>query len=683
MITMASTFTPSAYQQAIYGFVEEALSPASLSGARRNLIISAVAGSGKSTTIKELLRFIPSHKTVLYLTFMREVNLDLGDKVTAMVAELGSASPQAEVRTCHSIGNSCLRSIGIKGDPMKNGRKYHHLCQDYLKSHMAEYDYKVSEQLAELVNKVRVTLSPTDEESLRGLISRYTIDLNPSDKDVWPIILQAVPFILDAGMKQAREKIDFTDQIWLPSAMNLQPARYDVVMIDEAQDLSPCIRELALKAVKRDGMVISVGDRRQAIMAFAGASPRSLDELKEATNALELPLNKNYRCPKSVIRLAQTLVPEIEAYEGAIEGSVEYVTQASVASLAQIGDMILCRYNAPLIEMAIDLIKMRKRCIVKGKDLGGNVTSFLKKVATFFEERNFVAPHALYADLVKFVNEYQSRMMAILMLNEEENENRINKLDDDCATLLALFEGYEEEVGERGGNYDGFVAFIENFFAAHGETKGEVRGEARKHTITLSTGHKAKGLENPNVFILGYDELPSPKAKTAEAQEQERNLLYVMITRPQKCLYCVVKSPELYQREEQPALPKQPHPIIDTLRASEAALIAVPAPLQDVYSVTDAASIVQEVLAEQAETRAQVEALTQQPVTSNETDETVHTIGRPRVKEKLVSFKFTAETIAFLDSLPKGGKTAFIETLVQASPEYAAWKLDVDNGMRM
>src|SRR5436309_11266353 len=141
--------TPSKYQQDIYQFVQE-----SLMGTRRNLIISATAGSGKSTTIKELLRYIPRNMTVLYLTFMREVNLDLSDKVKKMVAELNGQAPRAEVRTCHSIGNGCLVSQGIKGDPMKNGRKYNHLCQQYLKANMLKYNYKLAEQLTDMVNKV-------------------------------------------------------------------------------------------------------------------------------------------------------------------------------------------------------------------------------------------------------------------------------------------------------------------------------------------------------------------------------------------------------------------------------------------------------------------------------------------------------------------------------------------------
>lgn len=54
--------------------------------------------------------------------------------------------------------------------------------------------------------------------------------------------------------------------------------------------------------------------------------------------------------------------------------------------------------------------------------------------------------------------------------------------------------------------------------------------------------------------------------------------------------------------------------------------------------------------------------------------------GRKRMKAGLMSFKFTSETISFLDSLPKrtgfatGTKTEFIEELIRASQRYSDWQ---------
>jgi DNA helicase-2/ATP-dependent DNA helicase PcrA len=52
----------------------------------------------------------------------------------------------------------------------------------------------------------------------------------------------------------------------------------------------------------------------------------------------------------------------------------------------------------------------------------------------------------------------------------------------------------------------------------------------------FSTIHKAKGLEAHEVYFLRPDLCPSPWARTREAQEQERNLRYVAVTRAQERL---------------------------------------------------------------------------------------------------------------------------------------------------
>ena len=51
-------------------------------------------------------------------------------------------------------------------------------------------------------------------------------------------------------------------------------------------------------------------------MGFAGASANALDELIDELQAEVLPLTMTWRCPKAVVRLAQRIVPDIEAADG-------------------------------------------------------------------------------------------------------------------------------------------------------------------------------------------------------------------------------------------------------------------------------------------------------------------------------------------------------------------------------
>jgi superfamily I DNA/RNA helicase len=60
-----------------------------------------------------------------------------------------------------------------------------------------------------------------------------------------------------------------------------------------------------------------------------------------------------------------------------------------------------------------------------------------------------------------------------------------------------------------------------------------------KSAVTLSTVHKAKGLEADNVYILRPELMPHPMAKTPEAIAQESNIEYVAVTRTKNKLVFV------------------------------------------------------------------------------------------------------------------------------------------------
>jgi superfamily I DNA/RNA helicase len=123
------TFAPSRYQQKIFDTVDEAFEKQQLI----NLIISAVAGSGKSTTLRELLAHIPPHLRVVFLTFGHDINEDQTNKVKAYLKECRRqkrACAKASCMTIHSLGATCLHRIEIHGNPERGKRKYNRLCQD-------------------------------------------------------------------------------------------------------------------------------------------------------------------------------------------------------------------------------------------------------------------------------------------------------------------------------------------------------------------------------------------------------------------------------------------------------------------------------------------------------------------------------------------------------------------------
>lgn len=78
---------PSKYQIAIYKAFKET---------EDNLNISAVAGSGKTTVLLELLKFIPKNKTALFLAFNNSIVDELKDRI--------ERRDGIDIMTIHSYG---------------------------------------------------------------------------------------------------------------------------------------------------------------------------------------------------------------------------------------------------------------------------------------------------------------------------------------------------------------------------------------------------------------------------------------------------------------------------------------------------------------------------------------------------------------------------------------------------
>ena len=65
-------FTPSKYQKTVYLYMQRG---------KKNIVVDAVAGSGKSTTIVNALKLIPKNKSVLFLAFNKSIVDELKRKV--------------------------------------------------------------------------------------------------------------------------------------------------------------------------------------------------------------------------------------------------------------------------------------------------------------------------------------------------------------------------------------------------------------------------------------------------------------------------------------------------------------------------------------------------------------------------------------------------------------------------
>lgn len=479
-----------------------------------NIAINAVAGSGKTTTIVSACKRLhePS-RNVCFLAFNKLIAEELKVKLKGY----------AEVSTLHSFGFRILRKLYnfpqykqfIKVDDWKI-QKYvranvFSLSQLISPSTDAIKVYMFSLNVQRIYDLARVNLIQHGEKKkLEDLCDEHNIVTLFDETRVVDILLA------DAYRMPKDLVIDYVDMIVLPLFHVEQIPHYKYVFIDECQDLNRAQRELMLQVAK-GGRFIAVGDRNQAINGFCGADCNSFDKIANVEDTIELPLSVNYRCGENMVNLAQTIVPQIQAHEGAIKGKIKHVNSIS-KDLFHENDMVLCRTSAPLVGLCMKLIESGITAVVKGKDIAMSLKCIIDKANTNSIE-----------DVLTFLNEEKERMITFIKSERKcstENAKKTLKyqqLEDNCKCIENICLYSVKDAFE-------LKHYIDKIFT----------DEKIKNAVMLSTAHKSKGLEANRVLILLPDKLPLNYPQQKDWQlKQEMNLKYVAITRARKELVFV------------------------------------------------------------------------------------------------------------------------------------------------
>ena len=496
----AIEYEPSQYQKAIFDYIQHE---------KGNLVVEAAAGSGKTYTLVKALSLIPQDKRVLMTAF----NKDIVKELTKKVKEF----PNVEVRTLHGLGMILTtRGLGI-GGIKPEGYKYTQLIynhwQDLTKTNINKLSRNARKSFVENTKKLvdfgRFYLATTRSEMIE-LMTKYDI---PCVADEVDVALK----VMAIGGKNL-DSIDYTDMIWMPHIydLHLQECEYDFIMVDECQDLNVAERNLVLRCLKEGGRLIAVGDSNQCIYGFSGSDPDSFRAIQSIPNTVSMPLSISYRCPESVVKFAQNLVPSIEAKQGAEEGVI-----LDCVSLDDVhdGDMVLCRNNAPLLQVYCKLLEQGKRAYIRGSDVGKNLQNIVIGTHKDYLHTNLKQDGVfirLYEDLFNSRKAIMERY-GISQEDAMKHETIQAKLD----MIRAL-----EVLGADLTTTEELTKKIEDIFPKNDKGEG----------IMLSTVHKAKGLEADNVFIACASLMPSKSALDEWQVQQERNLMYVAYTRAKKVL---------------------------------------------------------------------------------------------------------------------------------------------------
>lgn len=226
-----------------------------------HLVVRARAGTGKTTTIIEGVNRAPE-SSILLCAFNKKIAEELNSRLD---------NPNAEAKTLHALGFAAIRR-NWRGMSVAQGTAR----QDYLTDQVCglQTPRQVGRLVSMLHTKARdmMPIEPTIRE-LRDLC--FFFDLTPDDDwsrtkqadggyyDVDYVVKKAHAAMLYAAANEPRYDIgiDFADMIYLPLVYGLLAPDYDMVVVDEAQDLTLAQLTIAQRVCR--GRICVVGDDKQ------------------------------------------------------------------------------------------------------------------------------------------------------------------------------------------------------------------------------------------------------------------------------------------------------------------------------------------------------------------------------------------------------------------------------------
>lgn len=492
---------------------------------RDSLMVSAYAGCAKTTTLE------------LAASVIKNPALALAFNVSIKKEMAGRLPPNFEVKTMNGLGYGALRralpnvAFG-EPEPRKIGKIISAFAKEQ-KIELLSDQWDIAKQLTQRAmlagvvprDEGQMPLRPDNEATWVGLM--WDLGIMEEDQDFFHHL--AYNALLRNNEMVRNGVISFDDQVYYSTCVAGKFPQFPVMMVDEAQDLSPLNHAMLTLARRPDGRMIVVGDPKQAIYAFRGADSESMAKLRALRPSWsDFPLTLTFRCPKLIVDRQQGHAPGFRAAESNKPGAWadmgredpktfqrEWTWEDVMAKVGLSRSLaVICRNNSPLLSLAFKLLRRRVSVKMLGRDIGSGLIALSRKL---FPE-DFIDRDLMLGKL----NEWEAHETALAMANDKQE--LADSILDRAESLRAVVNF--AEVADAGRLREALRALFER----------------EDGQVVLGTIHKAKGLEWDAVLHLDPWRIPSKWAREAAQHgdrtqlTQEMNLLYVCETRTRDLL---------------------------------------------------------------------------------------------------------------------------------------------------
>ncbi len=478
-----------------------------------NLIVRALAGTGKTTTIKAGVNalwyqpmkrgFVPTEEQQAIISHLKQnkwiSRIHMTSFSTDAAEQLATGIPK-EVTTSstYGLGLQQAKLHGMAKSVDRGDWKYSRILDAKMKAYADEKWTGSRMDMLSVCAKARLELyRQMTSDQLESLADHYGVEIPWNKMDLF---LEVVNHMLKVGLEQCDE-FDYTDMVWIPVMKCILGKQFDMLFVDEFQDMGKAQQEICYRTAR---LICAIGDTNQAIYGFIGADAKATDSFKAALSKTlagvdELPLTYTRRCPKSVVARVNHIVPELKALPEAPEGSVTLTDTYKVDPKGfQETDMVICPTNAPLVSLLFKLQKMGKKAFIRKSDIIDSMIRYAKSHDKGIEE--------LRTSIQRMLDQ----------VSEKKTKKARNQYDKYCCLA---------EIAAECHTVNDVIKTIHNMFPKDG-TAGSMR---------MCTVHRSKGLEAPRVIFWEWDRCGQYAELPWEIQ-QARNLEYVGCTRAMKDL---------------------------------------------------------------------------------------------------------------------------------------------------
>jgi superfamily I DNA/RNA helicase len=547
------------------------------------LLVVAGPGTGKTRTLVARVLFLVQERGVapdnlLLITFTRKAVEEMRERLAAVEPEIAR---RAAIHTYHSYGLDLLRrhgkAAGLPPTPILLEKAD---VVSLLERHAASLGLTALRYLHDLsfpLPDVYDSISRAKDEMLtpQDYAQRAVETEDPRLEDA------ARVFAAYEHLLEKYGALDYSDLVGRSVRLleenetirAAERAQFQHILVDEYQDINRSGARL-IKALAGEGKGLwVVGDVRQAIYAFRGASPENVSQFeRDYPNGQRLDLAVNYRSRATLVSLFGTTAKEgadkwKPARDSADEpeatatfaiattdidqadGIAQRITQFHAEGYRYREMAILCRTRRQAKSLRT-LLSERGVPVAAPPDENGllSVPDARKMVAVLSRSVDPTGPASrafpelppglpFRGDAVEFWSE--------LLWGTPGWARQVQDIEA-VSRLLTLARSFRERsgvlIGPRDDNRREFLRHLRRI-ARYGGNFGEAEDDETTDTVQVMTVHAAKGLEFPIVFVpnLSRDMFPSrpglallPPLVGMEGdatREEEARLFFVALTR--------------------------------------------------------------------------------------------------------------------------------------------------------